>query len=1173
MAQTIKLKRSNTGGAVPTTSQLALGELAVNTKDGKFYLRKHVDGTNANDGILRFGPDQTIAYGDTTFPVISANKTSSHPYYNQGSGVGYRIDGLESPTYIFVVGNTYKFDQSDSSNSSHQLRFYLDAAKTTAYTTGVTLNGTAGSSGAYSEIVISESTPPILYYQCVNHSYMGGAICVLSNAVAANAVGSAQIAAGAVGANELASTGVSAGSYGSSSAIPVITVDADGRVTSATTAAITGLGANSVGSAEIAENSVGSSEIAQNSVGITQLNVTDGTSGQFLSTDGNGTLSFSSASGGGGSNPDAFDLDSFTGNGSSTQFTLDTNVASENNLIVFIDGTFQNQDSISLSNNVVTFDTAPPNGSDIRIYKISTNVVGLAPIIENFTGNGSTTTFTCTTTPNSETQFDIFIDGVYQNKNTFSVSGAVVTFSTAPASGAIIEVVQRQISDLNGIKGQKGDTGTTGDKGQKGEVGAQGATGPTGATGPQGTAGATGPQGDKGQKGEIGVTGAAGPKGVKGEPSTVVGPTGPTGPQGTKGQKGDTGTSGGTGGTGGTGPKGEKGEPGATGATGPQGTAGTSGATGPQGAKGQKGEVGAQGPTGSTGSTGPQGQKGEPLEGVIIEARGTGANNNDTRFVTDNNSSNRISGSGRGLALALYNSSGVFQSSASYDTYGSTAASDNLATAINGMSQYDIGVLASYDAIEGGITANLRTAADSVGLYKLANFTTGGSRRPYAAIFQKTGNAAGGKRAYESTTSSGSTDLRAHVYAVINNNTFHSLGPDMPTALSNYYGDVAFQIDVDGKLSTGGGVDVIDSSGNWVGNAINANTLDSLDSADFLRSNATDYFGSTSSNQTITFRCNSAQYIASGGSNTRFPIEVYAPTPNGGDAAISFHIDSDYAGYFGLASDVNDLCWGGWSVGSATKHRIFHQGNVGSLTVAAGTLQSTEVILATQGIDLNRNGRADTGLSWYSPSYTAWQTYMASVGASGCGPNGNVTAPGSAHGVSAWALRSYIENASGYGWTWESGTATQTTGTVVMGLNSGSGNLSVSGTVTANSDVRIKKNIITIENALDKVLNLRGVTFQRTDTEDDSVKMGVIAQEVEKIVPEVVQLGDPEDPDSIRSVSYGNMVGLLIEAIKEQQKEINELKKMAHPKCGIETFEGYAELVERLEKLENGNND
>jgi hypothetical protein len=85
--------------------------------------------------------------------------------------------------------------------------------------------------------------------------------------------------------------------------------------------------------------------------------------------------------------------------------------------------------------------------------------------------------------------------------------------------------------------------------------------------------------------------------------------------------------------------------------------------------------------------------------------------------------------------------------------------------------------------------------------------------------------------------------------------------------------------------------------------------------------------------------------------------------------------------------------------------------------------------------------------------------------------------------------------------------------------------------------------------------------------------MGVIAQEVEKIVPEVVQLGDPEDPDSIRSVSYGNMVGLLIEAIKEQQKEIKELKEMAHPKCGIETFEGYAELVERLEKLENGNND
>ena len=110
----------------------------------------------------------------------------------------------------------------------------------------------------------------------------------------------------------------------------------------------------------------------------------------------------------------------------------------------------------------------------------------------------------------------------------------------------------------------------------------------------------------------------------------------------------------------------------------------------------------------------------------------------------------------------------------------------------------------------------------------------------------------------------------------------------------------------------------------------NAATLDSLDSTQFLRSDADDEYGSTSANRYIRFNTNSGQYIASGGSNSRFPIQVFAPTANGGDAAITFHISNDYAGYFGLASDWNDLAWGGWSVGSSTKYRILHTGNYSS---------------------------------------------------------------------------------------------------------------------------------------------------------------------------------------------------------------------------------------------------
>lgn len=102
-----------------------------------------------------------------------------------------------------------------------------------------------------------------------------------------------------------------------------------------------------------------------------------------------------------------------------------------------------------------------------------------------------------------------------------------------------------------------------------------------------------------------------------------------------------------------------------------------------------------------------------------------------------------------------------------------------------------------------------------------------------------------------------------------------------------------------------------------------------------------------------------------------------------------------------------------------------------------------------------------------------------------------------------------------------------------------SGNLTMAGNVTAYSDIRLKENIKVIENALGKVLQIRGVTFTRNDQEDkEKIYSGVIAQEVERVLPEVIS----EDNEGIKNVAYGNMIGLLIEAIKEQQKQIDELK-------------------------------
>ena len=130
----------------------------------------------------------------------------------------------------------------------------------------------------------------------------------------------------------------------------------------------------------------------------------------------------------------------------------------------------------------------------------------------------------------------------------------------------------------------------------------------------------------------------------------------------------------------------------------------------------------------------------------------------------------------------------------------------------------------------------------------------------------------------------------------------------------------------------------------------------------------------------------------------------------------------------------------------------------------------------------------------------------------------------------------YLTYVTGTGST--TGFGITTTGLV---FNPSTGNMVVSGTVTANSDEKLKTNIQTIPNALEKVLSLRGVEYDRIDTLEHQI--GLIAQEVEKIVPEVVYPKQPAPNYETKSVAYANLIGLLIEAIKEQNVRIEELER------------------------------
>ena len=108
---------------------------------------------------------------------MSVTRTFTVTVQSTGSGNKYFIDGVQQDTLTLGETGTYKFDQADSSNSNHPLRFSTTSNGThsggSEYTTGVTTNGTPGQAGAYTQIVVATSAPT-LYYYCTVHSGMGG---------------------------------------------------------------------------------------------------------------------------------------------------------------------------------------------------------------------------------------------------------------------------------------------------------------------------------------------------------------------------------------------------------------------------------------------------------------------------------------------------------------------------------------------------------------------------------------------------------------------------------------------------------------------------------------------------------------------------------------------------------------------------------------------------------------------------------------------------------------------------------------------------------------------------------------------------------------------------------------------------------------------------------------
>ena len=115
-------------------------------------------------------------------------------------------------------------------------------------------------------------------------------------------------------------------------------------------------------------------------------------------------------------------------------------------------------------------------------------------------------------------------------------------------------------------------------------------------------------------------------------------------------------------------------------------------------------------------------------------------------------------------------------------------------------------------------------------------------------------------------------------------------------------------------------------------------------------------------------------------------------------------------------------------------------------------------------------------------------------------------------------------------------------GTTMLSCDT-SGNFVATGNVSAYSDLALKEDIYQIENALEKVKKLRGVHFTRKS--DNTKEIGVVANEVEKVIPELVDEHQDKDLGVVKTMKYANTVGLLIEAVKDLSDQVEELKNVS----------------------------
>ena len=415
MAQTIKLKRSSVSGNTPSTSDLELGEVAINTYDGKMFIKK-------NDGS-----DSIVEIGGSSGTVTEAFKTIAV------SGQSPVVADSATDTLTLVAGSNMTITTNASGD-----------------TVTFASSGSGGSQNLFSTFAVSGQSSVVADSTTDTLTLVAGTGITLTTDASADSI---TITNSATGANAFGNVLVSGQS----------TVAADGTNDNLTLVAGTGITLTTDASADsvtitnsaAAGNSFGTIAVSgQGSVVADQANDTltlvAGSNVTLTTSAAGDSVTIASSGGGGGGSVDAgasitefkFDVSSSTSSFSGSDANSNTLAYTAGAIQVYLNGILLDPatDYTATNGTAVVLTDAASSGDDLQIIAFNRKILNANTTVNTFTGDGSTTAFTLSTDPVNENNTNVFIDGVYQSKSNYSVSGTTLTFSTAPPDTSAIEV-------------------------------------------------------------------------------------------------------------------------------------------------------------------------------------------------------------------------------------------------------------------------------------------------------------------------------------------------------------------------------------------------------------------------------------------------------------------------------------------------------------------------------------------------------------------------------------------------------------------------------------------------------------------------------------------------------------------------------------------------------------